>query len=136
MLFKLILALIAVLAVAWYFLRRQGPDDVVRPEPVKIPGTTSKFHAVSIEFEQDACSAAKEMAGRRFLASAPPKLPLAECNADKCRCHFKHHADRRSGSDRRNPFSPGGLSGTTGSYRQERRQGGDRRNTDDPGGPS
>ena len=71
------------------------------------------------------------MEGRRFLSSAAPRLPLAECDSLECNCKFVHHKDRRTGKDRRNPWGQGlGTSGT-GNYRQEQREGGDRRKHDD-----
>ncbi len=128
----LLLLLAVILVVVWVFVRRRGDAETTRPEPVRKPDAkASQFHAVSITFEQTACAAAKEMAGRRFLSSAAPKLPLPECDALECNCRFKHHDDRRSGKDRRNPFSPSGLSGTTGKYEIEKRQGRDRRRQDD-----
>lgn len=133
--FGLLLALAIVLVVALVYVRRKEQVEQSRPEPIEGPsGKTSAFHAVSIDFEQDACAAAKAMAGRRFLSSAAPRLPLPECDARECRCKFKHHADRRSGKDRRSPFSPSGLSSATGTYEKEKRQGKDRRKDADPPG--
>jgi hypothetical protein len=88
---------------------------------------TNAFHAVSIRAPMSACDAAKEMAGRRILASAAPPLPLPECDMNRCGCRFIHHNDRRASEDRRNPFSPAGFAGSTGRYQVERRQGRDRR---------
>jgi hypothetical protein len=128
----LLLVLVVVLVVAWLFVRRQGEVETTRPEPVKRPGRkNSPFHAVSIAFEQHACNAAKELAGRRFLSSAAPRLPLPECDVLECKCRFKHYDDRRSGKDRRNPFSPSGVSAATGKFEAEKRQGRDRRREDD-----
>ncbi len=99
MLVELLIGLLAILIVAWFVMKKRGQAETERPEPIRSPGSkTSKFHAVSILFEPDACAAAKEMAGRRFLSSAAPKLPLPGCDAPSCKCHFKHHDDRRSGS--------------------------------------
>ena len=129
---KLLLALLGVLVITWYVMKKLDKPETERPQPIRTPGSkTSKFHAVSIMFEQDACAAAKEMAGRRFLSSAPPNLPLPGCDAPECKSHFKPHDDRRSSRDRRNPFSPAGLSAATGSYKMERRSGTDRRRQDD-----
>ena len=127
----LLLAAIALLVV-WLFYRRRGRIEQERPEPVKALGArASKFHAVSIQFDPDACAAAKEMAGRRFLATAAPQLPLPGCTASKCNCRFKHHDDRRSGRDRRNPFAPGGSVIATGKFHAEKRSGKDRRKDPD-----
>ena len=134
--FGLLLALAIVLLIALIYIRRKGQVEQTRPEPIKSPGSKkSAFHAVSIVFESDACASAKEMAGRRFLASAAPRLPLQECNALECKCKFKHHDDRRSGKDRRSPFSPGGFSAATGRFEAEKRKGPDRRKSADPDDP-
>ena len=71
-------------------------------------------------YSENACLAAKQMTGRRFLASAAPKLPLPECTVAECHCSFTHHDDRRSGYDRRSPFG-GTISDGTGTFEQERR---------------
>ena len=130
---KLLLVLALALVIALYFLRKRGEAEAERPEAVKsIAAKSSQFHAVSISFDKYACPAAKEMAGRRFLSTAAPKLPLPDCSAMQCNCTFKHHGDRRTGKDRRSPFSGSGLSSATGSFEKEQRQGTDRRKSADP----
>ena len=106
---KLLIAavLVAVLVFFWWMRRqkmeaRPTPQDK-RPELTSTRSTAS-FHAVSIKHAENACEAAKAMAGMRFLSSAAPRLPLGECNAQECLCRFIHHADRRSGNERRNPY--------------------------------
>lgn len=47
-----------------------------------------------------ACAAAREIAGKRFLAAKPPRLPLPGCDRAQCACSYKRHQDRRSGSRR------------------------------------
>jgi len=128
-----LMALLLVLLLGvWLILRlRKGARDE-SPRPSTSTGaTTSAHHAVSINFSSNACKAAREMAGRRFLAAAAPKLPLADCNVLECNCRFLHHKDRRSGKDRRSPFAPSGFGGGTGQFEQELRKGKDRRSEDD-----
>lgn len=124
---ELLLGVLLVLTVAWLVLRiRRNKAEAIaesRPEP-KTSGT---YSAVAISYSENACDAAKAMTGRRFLASAAPRLPLPECNFLECRCKFAHYDDRRSGGDRRTPFAPAGAPGGTGSYERERRQREDRR---------
>jgi len=91
----------------------------------------SKYHAVSVKHGANACAAVSEISGQRFLASQAPDLPLPGCDADQCDCRFIHHDDRRSGKDRRSPFTPGGVAAATGSYAGERRQSSDRRDESD-----
>ncbi len=125
------LIVLLIIALAYLFwVRKKARDDAESPQPREQSKNTS-FHAVSIKYSSNACSAAKDMSGRRFLASAAPKLPLPDCDVLECNCRFAHHADRRTGKDRRSPFAPSGLGGGTGSYEHEQRKGGDRRRNDD-----
>lgn len=122
-----LLGIILVLLVVWLYVRYRNQSDEA-PKPASLTDTgKNAFHAVSIKFESNACAAAKEMEGRRFLARAAPRLPLPECNSLECRCRFTHHADRRSPKDRRSPFGAAGAQGGTGSFEKERRARRDRR---------
>ena len=124
-----LLLLVLGLLVAWYFYR-QGLDKPEDRQDRRIPvgpKDTSKYHAVSIKPGAYACRAATELAGQRFLAAEAPNIPLPACNAAECSCRFVHHKDRRSGKDRRSPFTSGGLAATTGTFAGERRGGQDRR---------
>jgi len=126
-----LVALILVLLLGvWLILRvRKGARDESPRPSTSIGATTSAHHAVSINFSSNACKAARELAGRRFLAAAAPKLPLADCNVLECNCRFIHHKDRRLGKDRRSSFAPSGFGGGTGDYERELRSGKDRRSS-------
>ena len=124
----ILLIFAALLLFVWLFLRRRsavGKQEAAASTPS--PTQNTAYHAVSIKFDEKACDAARELAGRRFLASAVPRLPLADCDAAECRCRFAHHSDRRSGKDRRSPFAATGFGDGTGSFQQERRDRNDRR---------
>ena len=128
-----LLLLVSGLLIAWYFYR-QGVDRPGSRRDRRVsqaPQDGSKFHAVSVKPGAYACSAANRIAGQRFLASEAPDLPLADCDAAECDCHFIHHEDRRSGKDRRSPFTSGGVAATTGTHAGERREGRDRRKDSD-----
>ena len=128
---KLLLFIALILAIGWLVMRlMRGGQKPSQAAPPTIADKSSPYHAVSLKYSSSACNAAKAMTGRRFLSSAAPRLPLPECDALQCRCRFVHHSDRRSGSDRRSPFSPGSPGGT-GTYRIERRQKKDRRKNAD-----
>lgn len=120
---------IAALIGLFVIVRRRPKSGNVRPQVHRkaVGAGNSSFHAVSIKYAADACEAARNMHGRRFLSSAAPRLPLPECDAQTCKCRFVHHKDRRNGDDRRNPWGQGFGSGITGNYPKEQREGGDRR---------
>jgi len=64
--------------------------------PTAAKSATSNYRAVSIVGASNACAAAKALATQRILLSKAPMLPLPDCsNADKCRCRFQKHEDRR-----------------------------------------
>ena len=126
------LVIAVLLLIVWLFIRHRGNSEKKQaPTPPEDTGN-SAYHAVSIKFDKNACSAAKEMEGRRFLSSAAPRLPLPGCSGLECRCHFVHHKDRRAPRDRRSPFAAAGFGGgSTGSFQKERRERSDRRKSDD-----
>jgi hypothetical protein len=126
-----LLLIAAILVVIWLFLRRRNQVEQEQRTANAERKEDTTYHAVSIKFSGSACDAAKEMAGRRFLATAAPQLPLPQCDAATCDCRFTHHKDRRAGQDRRSPFAAGTASGATGRHEQERRQGSGRRSNDD-----
>jgi hypothetical protein len=128
-----LLLLVVGLLIAWYFYR-QGLDKPGERKDRRVSPAlkdSARYHAVSIKPGAYACSAANDLAGQRFLASEAPSLPLSDCNAADCECHFTHHKDRRSGKDRRSPFTSGGMAAATGTFGSERREGRDRRLDDD-----
>ena len=119
---------IVVLVVLYVFLKKREQGEQRRPDEDRKADAmaTTRFHAVSIKFTPDACQAAKDLEGRRFLSSAAPRIPLPECDVLECHCKFVHHKDRRAG-DRRSPFAKSIGSDGTGSYEAEKRRGRDRR---------
>jgi hypothetical protein len=121
--------ILAFLVAIWWLLKKRKEAAVEAPTSSVAQPTSgdSQFHAVSIKTSGPACKAAQEMSGRRFLATAAPRLPLPECDVLECNCRFSHHDDRRLNKDRRSPFTPGGIAGSTGSYSSEQRDGSDRR---------
>ena len=130
-----LLGLVVVLLIAWLYLRRrsaarQAQEAAATSRPRKAADTS--YHAVSIKLGKDACAAAKNMTGHRYLASEAPRIPLPGCDAAVCECRFAHHEDRRSGKDRRSPFGRGSIGGGTGRFDKERREKSDRRRSADP----
>ncbi|MDH3351355.1 MAG: hypothetical protein OEM60_05020 [Gammaproteobacteria bacterium] len=128
-----LLAFVIVLLIAvWIFARsRQASTSQKSTPAMRASSSNTAYHAVSIKFPSNACAAAKEMANRRFLSSAAPRLPLAECNVMECKCRFVHHKDRRTSKDRRSPFGPSGFGGATGRFDVDHREGKERRASED-----
>ncbi len=123
----LVLILALLLAIAWLMRKRAESADSGSRTNLRRKDGKTEFHSVSISFSKNACAAAEDLSGRRFLATTAPTLPLPECDADECACRFEHHEDRRSGKDRRNPFSPGVLGSGTSADQSDHRDGTDRR---------
>ncbi len=134
----ILLLLIGLLVVILVRVRLSGRGSAEAPKTVKsrgkksVPHTTavkSPFSAVSIEFSGEACAAARELKGKRFLESEAPITPLEGCNLPRCRCRYVHYPDRRSSEDRRDPLgSAQGFLQTQGGV--DRRHASDRRKAD------
>ena len=128
-------AVVVLIGLLLFFRRRDAKSKAANAKPAgqgrsRVAKKSTPYHAVSIKFAGNACAAAREMSGKRFLSGAAPRLPLADCNVLECRCRFIHHSDRRTESDRRSQFQGGlGLGGDTGKHVEERRSGPDRRSS-------
>lgn len=100
-----------------------------RPQPQirlkRVDEAPSPYRAVSIRAGATSCQAAKAFGKKRFLANRVPRFPLPECTCESCDCTYVHHADRRSGVDRRRQLGDAPASGVV-----ERRISHGRRSTD------
>jgi hypothetical protein len=56
---------------------------------------SNPWHAVSVVPSEQACAKARSLSRIRFLSNDAPPLPLESCDARTCRCHYRHHEDRR-----------------------------------------
>lgn len=71
------------------------------PALEKKPGRTNRYQAVSVAYPGKCCAAVKTLAGRRFLASDAPALPLSACSLpNQCKCCFQKYDDRRDDNRR------------------------------------
>ena len=124
----ILLLLVLGLLVAWLFYR-QGLERPATRQDRRIGSMrdSGEYHAVSIKPGAYACTEANEISGQRFLAADAPEIPLPGCTSSRCECRFVHHTDRRTGKDRRSPFTSGGIAAATGKFAEERRHGGERR---------
>lgn len=103
--------------------------------PLKLPFASradqtcvSPFHAVEIRCGKNACQAAKDTRGERYLSAEAPLLPLDQCDGpDRCQCCYQHYKDRRVGPRRREEV---GLPTQSDPERVERRHAKGRRAED------
>ena len=122
-----VLILALLLAIAWLMRKRAESAASGSRTNLRRKDSSTEFHSVSIKLSKNACAAAEDLSGQRFLATTAPTLPLPECDVDDCTCRFEHHEDRRSRKDRRSPFSPGVVGRGTSAGQSEHRDGTDRR---------
>jgi hypothetical protein len=109
------------------FLSRSNVKSKVRGNAVRHHVVSNPFHAVSIQALANSCAAVREFEGKRFLSKEAPLLPLKNCTAATCTCHYAHHGDRRAAPRRASDM----LRSQNQSFRKdERRSGGGRRITD------
>jgi hypothetical protein len=93
-------------------------------QPRKSKMTGNRFHAVSIIGSGTACAVSEACRGKRFLSTEAPRLPLAECDAKRCECRYRHYADRRGAPRRREEKVAIGTTATVrviGANRREKR---------------
>lgn len=81
---------------------RKSPVKKSMPARAPAEETDSReYRAVSIQCKENGCSAAKALAGKRFLTSVAPQIPLAECDNAACHCSYARHDDQRADADDR-----------------------------------
>jgi hypothetical protein len=68
----------------------------IKGEPVKAVRVTNPYHSVAVVPGPGACQAARRCANQRYLSAEAPVLPLKECDAATCGCHYQHFTDRRA----------------------------------------
>ena len=102
---SIIAIVIICLATAYWLLHSNGKVKPSRVQQLRSARGTVHLHnpyqAVSINYGGCACSAIKAIGDKRFLADQAPRVPLQECNAERCDCKYVRHDDRRLKEDRR-----------------------------------
>jgi hypothetical protein len=69
-----------------------------------LPNT--RWRAVSIIATESSCDAARALRTVRYLSAEAPRLPLPDCTCySSCPCGYKHHADRRSYTRRKDELT-------------------------------
>ena len=67
------------------------------PRKLSPPSEANKWHAVSVVPGDGPCDAVVQARGARFLAAEAPRIPLPQCAwPARCRCTYRHYADRRA----------------------------------------
>jgi hypothetical protein len=74
--------------------------------PTRERRAPQRWHAVGITGTSKACAAALACKGKRYLSGDAPHLPLAECDAARCECKYRHFEDRRGASRRQGDPPP------------------------------
>lgn len=87
----------------------------------------SLYASVSIGSEDAACAAARDLAGKRYLVTEAPPLPLPECDAQQCTCGYFNYRDRRSFLSNRRAVSRLASVAEKPYPGENRREGADRR---------
>lgn len=76
-------------------------------KPAKTPARQSKprnpqYDAVEIQFAGEACRAAQDVTGKRYLCDRAPILPLNDCDRPQaCACRYGRYSDRRDNPRRK-----------------------------------
>lgn len=88
---------------SWEAEKARKPAPRSRPEASKSSNTRDEvsaqpFHCVTLVGN---CGALRAYRGKRFLARTAPPLPVPGCTAQRCSCHYVHHADRRKPNEDR-----------------------------------
>ena len=96
-------ALVLIAGATYWWGTRRARASSPPPPPAKAGG---RFGGVEIRMRKGACSAARALEGKRFLAKNAPELPLSSCDAQRCACSFTKLSDRRTDARR---FQQGGL---------------------------
>jgi len=86
---------------SWWHRRRILSEVTRSGRAVQNHRVTNPYHAVSIEAGRGCPQTAQLFGDRRFLSAEAPSLPTPACSPTDCECHYVHHDDRRSESDRR-----------------------------------
>jgi hypothetical protein len=77
------------------------PLENIKPTVQKRPNVARDFRAVEIVPRRPCCEAATQAAGKRYLLSKAPRVPLVGCTMPMtCSCMYRKNADRRGGNRR------------------------------------
>jgi hypothetical protein len=99
-----------------------SPRSQVKPARQAISGVKYPYRAAAIVIGDCACDAVRAVAGRRFLLSDVPHVPVPGCTGRKCGCAYERYLDRRDqNGDRRAEYSALSSAYTTHGNTERRR---------------
>jgi hypothetical protein len=112
MLWLVLIAVLALLAVAAYLIFNRSPSRASATEhgqqhaagpqsPPIAPSSRYWGKRFEIPIPDNACAAAKALDGQAFALGQAPALPLSGCDHVGCQCHLVPLLDRRSSEERR-----------------------------------
>lgn len=99
--------LVVVVVMVFRVATRQGKPAKPKRSQSRVSAasqrdrSSTQWRAVKIAPGLICCAASGKLAGRVFLSTESPPLPLDGCDEKDCRCKYVHLADRRDGGDRR-----------------------------------
>jgi hypothetical protein len=110
-----IIGVLFLVVLAWYLRRHKTQPRTAESNSVSLVDTSPQkqlaklqandiFWGVSVESH---CRASSRLAGQKFPFDVAPVIPVANCDAEVCKCCFiglperRRRSERRSGIDRR-----------------------------------
>lgn len=83
------------MALFGWFTRPKA--KTARPDRSRRPAQERKYAGAEIVPHKDACcGAVQSIAGKRFLATEVPLVPLQNCDQPRCACKYRRYTDRRT----------------------------------------
>lgn len=91
----MIIVFTVIILLAWLLFHYRQKHTKKQHHKHKHPHEQHPYHSVSVETESNACKAVEQLKHKRFLSDDAPSLPLHNCQAQDCQCHYTHYEDRR-----------------------------------------
>lgn len=97
----LVAVLMLVTALVMLQIAKKKSASPAKRKPDPMPKESSQYASVRLCCDRHACSSAKAMRDKAFLATEAPTLPLPACDATHCQCKYAKASDRRGTDGRR-----------------------------------
>lgn len=89
----LLAAIVVVASLVWY-RRRRGRTATAR-KIARQPAKPAAERLIRFRPGPNACSPARQQAGKQVPAGDLPRLPLPGCRAHRCQCRYEETPERR-----------------------------------------